>query len=186
MVLFPFRHNIHDWQWWQLFAPGFLCRDILCLLRLCCLWLTKTYMYMLLTLQNIISIVNISFFWHLVPQWRTTQYTGKGNPIRRVNEYPTMHYRNPRHIRLMITYNFDWVFLGIPVKNCIVRVLLTYPIAKRFYSIILLTFISMVMSHVDVFLNRSIVGAKLLQIYMLYLAQYYRCVFGYYRSVFYI
>ena len=44
----------------------------------------------------------------------------------------------------------------------------------------------MVMSHVDAFLNRSIVGAKLPQICMLYLAQYCRSVFGYYRSVFYI
>ena len=43
-----------------------------------------------------------------------------------VNEYPTMHYfGNPRHTQSMITYDFDRIFLEIPVKYCIVGMLLT-------------------------------------------------------------
>ena len=48
-----------------------------------------------------------------------------------VNEHPTMHYfGNPRHTQSMIAYDFDWVFLEIPVKNCIMGMLLTCPIRQ--------------------------------------------------------
>ena len=49
--------------------------------------------------------------------------------IGHVNEYPTMHhFGNPIHIQSMIAYDFDCVFLEIPVKNCIVEMLLTCPV----------------------------------------------------------
>ena len=48
------------------------------------------------------------------------QYFSFARQIRHVNEYPTMHYfRNPRQTKSINSiYNFDWVFLEIPVKNC--------------------------------------------------------------------
>ena len=44
-----------------------------------------------------------------------------------VYEHPTMHYFGfPRHtLTIIAQQDFDWVFLEIPVKNCIVEVLLT-------------------------------------------------------------
>ena len=46
------------------------------------------------------------------------------------NENPSMHYfGNPRHTQSMIEYK---IFLEIPVKNCIVGTLLTYPIVFPF------------------------------------------------------
>ena len=46
--------------------------------------------------------------------------------IGHVNEYPTIHYfGNPKHSVNDSIYDFDWVFLEIPVKNCIVGMLLT-------------------------------------------------------------
>ena len=52
------------------------------------------------------------------------------NWIGHVNEYPTMHYfENPRHsVNDSILYDFDWEFLEVPVKNCMVGMLLTRPI----------------------------------------------------------
>ena len=51
------------------------------------------------------------------------------SPIGHVNEYSTTHYFwNPRHTQSMIAYDFDRVFLEIPVKNCIMGMLLTCPI----------------------------------------------------------
>ena len=48
-----------------------------------------------------------------------------------VNEYPTMHYFGiPWHTQSMIAYDFDWVFLEIPVRNCIAEMLLTCSIIK--------------------------------------------------------
>ena len=38
------------------------------------------------------------------------------------------YFGNPRHTQSMIAYDFDRVFLEIPVKNCIVGMLLTCPI----------------------------------------------------------
>ena len=53
-----------------------------------------------------------------------------GNPIIG-HEYPTMHFfGNPRHsVIYSIIYDFVWVFLEIPVKNCIMGMFLTCPIA---------------------------------------------------------
>ena len=51
------------------------------------------------------------------------------HPIGQFYEYPTMHHiGKSRHIQTMIAYDFDWVFLEIPVRSCIVRMLLTCPI----------------------------------------------------------
>ena len=51
---------------------------------------------------------------------------------RFVNGYPTMRYiRNLAYTQSMIAYTilyFDWIFLEIPVKNCIAGMLLTCPI----------------------------------------------------------
>ena len=48
-----------------------------------------------------------------------------------VYEYPTMHYFwIPRHNQSIIAYKTDWVFLEIPVENCIVGMLLTCPIGQ--------------------------------------------------------
>ena len=48
--------------------------------------------------------------------WLTNMF-----PIGHVNEYPIMQFfGNPRHSANDSIYNFDWVFLEIPVKNCIV------------------------------------------------------------------
>ena len=50
-----------------------------------------------------------------------------------VTEYPTMYYsRIPRRTQSMIEYMIwtDYLFLEIPVKNCILGMLLTLPIDK--------------------------------------------------------
>ena len=45
-----------------------------------------------------------------------------------------MHYfEDPRHTQSMIEYFISSVFLEIPVKNCIVGMLLTCPITKSHY-----------------------------------------------------
>ena len=56
--------------------------------------------------------------------------------IGHVNEYPTMHYfENQRHTHSNNSiYDFDWVFLEIPVKNFIMRILLTCPIKMNLYQ----------------------------------------------------
>ena len=67
------------------------------------------------------------FVWALcVKLWNDT----RNFQIWHVNEYPKIHYLGiPRGTQSMIAYqDFDWVFLEIPVKNCIVGMLLTCPI----------------------------------------------------------
>ena len=50
--------------------------------------------------------------------------------IGHVSEYPTMHYfGNPRHTQLIIAYMILTVFSGNSSENCIVGMLLIYPIA---------------------------------------------------------
>ena len=47
-----------------------------------------------------------------------------------VSIYPTMHYfGNPRHTQLIIAYMILTVFSGNSSENCIVGMLLIYPIA---------------------------------------------------------
>ena len=49
-----------------------------------------------------------------------------------------MHYIGiPGYTQSMVAYDFDWVFLDIPVKNCIVGVLLVRPL----HSIELITIV---------------------------------------------
>ena len=50
--------------------------------------------------------------------------------IGHVNEYPTMHYfGNPRHTQSINSiYDFDRVFLEIPVKGCLMGMLSICPI----------------------------------------------------------
>ena len=55
------------------------------------------------------------------------------NQIGHVKEYSTMQYfGNPRHTQSMMAYMIlTEFFLEIPVKNCIVGMLLTCPIANK-------------------------------------------------------
>ena len=49
------------------------------------------------------------------------------NMMGHVNEYPTMHYFRKNSVNGSI-YDFDWVFLESPVKNCIDEMLFRCPI----------------------------------------------------------
>ena len=57
--------------------------------------------------------------------------------IGHVNKYPTIHhFGNPRHTQSMIAYKIlTEYFWEIPVKNCIVGVVLTCPIQIAFGAI---------------------------------------------------
>ena len=73
--------------------------------------------------------------WHLVSYIQPSLKCHSKNEspsmwltIGHVNEYPTMHYFGiPGH-----TQDFDWVFLVIPVINCIVGNMLTGPFRCSF------------------------------------------------------
>ena len=78
--------------------------------------------------------------WYTYPQglvlhtlsWSAPTSTSMDKSIGHIYDYPTMHYfGNPRHSVYDGIYDFDWVFLEVPVKNCIVRMLLRCSIHRK-------------------------------------------------------
>ena len=57
--------------------------------------------------------------------------------IRNVNEYPSMHHFGTPTLPVNVSlYDFDWIFLEIPVKKCIMGILLWCPKSYWYHCII--------------------------------------------------